>query len=751
MEEVRSKAKKTTAENRVLIKPPLLNSLEQITILPATKRTYRAKRPLEEFDSSESSSENASKSSKSSRTYSSEESNSAWPTVEISDTEAEPEKKLKRVEKAIETAMPKNVLKRKSNTPTDADAAESKVTVGSSKAEMTKNSTPTTSDTIVLASTDSLQVKKNISAQITNGQLTNQNQVVTEYVDLTSPTSKPSTDNKTLTLPASEQTTQSTSSGHSSIQILNGKLSDPKGPIKVLNKTENIELMPVTTTNTAAAAATSTSTIEDIMDLEFLNSGSSVNTVTIHENLLNIYQKQNKKQHNKQIDDVRCKKIDDEQAGPRRTRSLSLSGGQIIPTKSRFNKNAEWARRLRAMPDLENVAKNLMATDSPIEFNESIMKSALLPERAILGKSKHKTLAHRAGLLDNFQSRSAGNSLPSTPNHPSTSMQNILENGKQSMTQRDFEKQLSWNEKNNFGKLRESSITFVRNEFGLPEFNSADEVFIHSDGRQSPKLYGKQKQRHQEDDQRYGNRNIICGHKSFGECFNDIIGRIEDPEFVVINDRKPYEYFSNEYKDLIKLAIERENGRCDLITPLKISEAMIISDGFKLPKATKEFDWFHLLEQYNEKGAAEQSDFKQVVAAPATLFNNPFPCTINRFVVGHKLEAIDPQNCSLFCVCSVADKKGFRIKLHFDGYHSTFDFWVNADSKDIFPAGWCNKTARDLQSPYRRLANNRSTRFDWKEYVMTTKSLLAPRSCFPHLNTSVSLIDFDSSCGFLLF
>lgn len=74
--------------------------------------------------------------------------------------------------------------------------------------------------------------------------------------------------------------------------------------------------------------------------------------------------------------------------------------------------------------------------------------------------------------------------------------------------------------------------------------------------------------------------------------------------------------------------------------------------------------------------------------APLNLFINPYPTSSNMFEVGMKLEAIDPEHASLFCVCTIVERIGYRIKLHFDGYSTKFDFWKNVDSLDIFPPGW---------------------------------------------------------------
>jgi len=76
-----------------------------------------------------------------------------------------------------------------------------------------------------------------------------------------------------------------------------------------------------------------------------------------------------------------------------------------------------------------------------------------------------------------------------------------------------------------------------------------------------------------------------------------------------------------------------------------------------------------------------------------------FPSTKNGFRVGMKLEGIDPLHPSLYCVLTVAEVKGHRLRLHFDAYSECYDFWTNADSPFIFPIGWVEKNGRELQPP----------------------------------------------------
>ncbi|XP_030238470.1 LOW QUALITY PROTEIN: uncharacterized protein LOC115561955 [Drosophila navojoa] len=119
-------------------------------------------------------------------------------------------------------------------------------------------------------------------------------------------------------------------------------------------------------------------------------------------------------------------------------------------------------------------------------------------------------------------------------------------------------------------------------------------------------------------------------------------------------------------------------------------------------------------------------------AAPVNLFPNPFPIGQNQFKLGMKLEAIDPENCSLFCVCTIVEVRGYRLKLNFDGYPSMYDFWVNADSMDIFPPGWCERTSRVLQAPKGYCPD----KFNWYRYLLKTNAEAAPSTLFTHLKTS---------------
>ena len=91
-----------------------------------------------------------------------------------------------------------------------------------------------------------------------------------------------------------------------------------------------------------------------------------------------------------------------------------------------------------------------------------------------------------------------------------------------------------------------------------------------------------------------------------------------------------------------------------------------------------------------------------------------------------KLEAIDPLNPSCICVTSIVEVVGSRLRLHFDGYSDSYDFWENSNSENLFPVGWCLKNNQALQPPKGFTKNN----FDWEAYLNVTNSIGATEPLF---------------------
>uniref|UniRef100_A0AAY5F243 SAM domain-containing protein n=1 Tax=Electrophorus electricus TaxID=8005 RepID=A0AAY5F243_ELEEL len=108
-----------------------------------------------------------------------------------------------------------------------------------------------------------------------------------------------------------------------------------------------------------------------------------------------------------------------------------------------------------------------------------------------------------------------------------------------------------------------------------------------------------------------------------------------------------------------------------------------------------------------------------------------FPSSRNGFKVGMRLEGIDPLHPSMFCVLSVAEVIGYRLRLHIDGYSECYNFWVNADSPDIKPAGWCESTGHKLHPPKGYKMNE----FNWEKYLEACNAQAAPKNLFKSQNS----------------
>uniref|UniRef100_A0A3B4YN99 Lethal(3)malignant brain tumor-like protein 1 n=1 Tax=Seriola lalandi dorsalis TaxID=1841481 RepID=A0A3B4YN99_SERLL len=131
---------------------------------------------------------------------------------------------------------------------------------------------------------------------------------------------------------------------------------------------------------------------------------------------------------------------------------------------------------------------------------------------------------------------------------------------------------------------------------------------------------------------------------------------------------------------------------------------------------TEQWTWAQYLEE------------TKAVAASNKLFQESqrVPTVKNGFKQGMKLEGIDPQHPSMYFVLTVAEVCGYRLRLHFDGYSDCHDFWVNANSPDIHPAGWCESTGHKLHTP----KGCKEEEFTWTNYLRMTKAQVAPKELF---------------------
>lgn len=119
-------------------------------------------------------------------------------------------------------------------------------------------------------------------------------------------------------------------------------------------------------------------------------------------------------------------------------------------------------------------------------------------------------------------------------------------------------------------------------------------------------------------------------------------------------------------------------------------------------------------------------------AVPVSVFKqeNPFLDLESKTTCGFqkdmKLEAVDPKHPSYICVCTVVRVKGMRLRLHFDGWSESYDFWTSADSPFLFHVGWCEENGQKLYPPRSMSASE----FNWDTYLKMCEAKAAPEHLF---------------------
>ncbi|XP_069130374.1 MBT domain-containing protein 1-like isoform X1 [Argopecten irradians] len=98
-----------------------------------------------------------------------------------------------------------------------------------------------------------------------------------------------------------------------------------------------------------------------------------------------------------------------------------------------------------------------------------------------------------------------------------------------------------------------------------------------------------------------------------------------------------------------------------------------------------QFKWFEYLKQ------------SKSTAAPVKLFDKEIPK--HGFKPGHKVEAVDLMEPRLICVATVSKVVGRLLRIHFDGWENEYDQWVDSESPDLYPAGWCEVMNYGLEGP----------------------------------------------------
>ncbi|OQR75038.1 polycomb protein Sfmbt-like, partial [Tropilaelaps mercedesae] len=99
----------------------------------------------------------------------------------------------------------------------------------------------------------------------------------------------------------------------------------------------------------------------------------------------------------------------------------------------------------------------------------------------------------------------------------------------------------------------------------------------------------------------------------------------------------------------------------------------------------KTFDWDEYLRETKSR------------AAPMNLFKRVLPA--HEFQPGQWVEAVDLMDPKLVCVAQVTKVVDRLLRIHFEGWDDSYDQWVDCESPDIFPIGWCDMVEYILTPP----------------------------------------------------
>ncbi|KAJ7374051.1 lethal(3)malignant brain tumor-like protein [Desmophyllum pertusum] len=154
---------------------------------------------------------------------------------------------------------------------------------------------------------------------------------------------------------------------------------------------------------------------------------------------------------------------------------------------------------------------------------------------------------------------------------------------------------------------------------------------------------------------------------------------------------------------------------------ISLEPSTLMNGGEDVPyDSTKAFVWSEYLAACGAK-AVPNIVFKQ---------ENPsldvFPKPNHSFKRDFKMECIDPKHPSYICVCTIVKVKGARLRLHFDGWSESYDFWTNWDSPLIFPMHWCEKNGQVLHPP----RSFSKQEFNWEKYLKKCSAKAAPEQLF---------------------
>lgn len=87
------------------------------------------------------------------------------------------------------------------------------------------------------------------------------------------------------------------------------------------------------------------------------------------------------------------------------------------------------------------------------------------------------------------------------------------------------------------------------------------------------------------------------------------------------------------------------------------------------------------------------------VPANPVLFEREVPPHAAGYQVGMKLECADVMDPRLVCVATICRVVGRLLKVHFDGWEDEYDQWLDCESPDMYPVGWCVLVGYKLEGP----------------------------------------------------
>ncbi|CAF0752991.1 unnamed protein product [Didymodactylos carnosus] len=107
-----------------------------------------------------------------------------------------------------------------------------------------------------------------------------------------------------------------------------------------------------------------------------------------------------------------------------------------------------------------------------------------------------------------------------------------------------------------------------------------------------------------------------------------------------------------------------------------------------------EFEWEKYLKETNSS------------YVPNSLFGIMKDKTINPFKIGTKIEAVDLMAPHLVCVATIANVFDGLIRIHFDGWDDDYEQWIDCESTNINPVGWCELVGYRLEPPKQQEQEN---------------------------------------------